>query len=245
MCLIVIHIGAMHSLLLIIIVGTFCLFIPGGYCFQYAASQLARHTMRLEPLKENDKNLMGDIVDIKKSVFGNIFDKLRPFLPIIAFYVVMNLPIYGVGVFSRGNSDGFGSMTDFSTVKNRGTTTTIANEYLVAPAKFAPYARVVKAPEYSISEADLAKVIDKVVMRSPRISKIATDADTGRMEYVQRTLLFRFPDVITFQPIALSSKDSSSVAIHSYSIYGAGDLGVNAKRVKAWMSEIHAEAKKL
>lgn len=233
----------MHSLLLFIVVCAICVFIPGGDCFQYA-SRLVRRSMRLEPLKENDKSLVSDILDIKKKGFSRILDKLRPFLPILGFYLVMNLPIYGVGIFSKGNSDGFGSMTDFNTVKNRGTMTSIANEYLVAPANFAPYARVVKAPEYSISEADLAKVIDKVVMRSPRISKIATDSETGRMEYVQRTLIFRFPDVITFQSIPLT-KDSSSVAIHSYSIYGAGDLGVNAKRVKTWLSEIDAEVKKL
>ena len=32
--------------------------------------------------------------------------------------------------------------------------------------------------------------------------------------------------------------------MHSYSIYGAGDLGVNAKRVKGWLADIEKEVER-
>jgi hypothetical protein len=33
----------------------------------------------------------------------------------------------------------------------------------------------------------------------------------------------------------------SSVAIHSYSIYGAGDLGVNSNRVRSWLDDLEKD----
>jgi uncharacterized protein (DUF1499 family) len=145
-------------------------------------------------------------------------------------------PIYGIGL------PGLGQMTDFSTLQNRCGPTVICNEYIVAPEGYTP-ARSVRAPVFGISADDLEKAIDKVVMRQPRITPIAKDPSTRRIEYVQRTLIFRFPDVITWQVIPKGDQ-KSTLAVHSYSIYGAGDLGVNANRVKGWVNELITEVSK-
>ena len=66
---------------------------------------------RLLSLRSSDKNknMMQDIVEIKGVAFSKITKKIKPFLPVIGFYVFMNLPIYGVGIFSSpGTSQGFG-----------------------------------------------------------------------------------------------------------------------------------------
>ena len=82
------------------------------------------------------------------------------------------------------------------------------------------------------------------------MTKVAEDPSTLRKEYVQRTKIFRFPDVVTFQIIPLSKTEGgvlggkggkSSIAVHSYSIFGAGDLGMNAQRVKGFLAEIDGE----
>lgn len=170
-----------------------------------------------------------DILSVKTKVF----DK---FAGPIGFYALMLAPVYGIGL------PFFGSMTDFSTLQNRGPPGVIANEYIVAPRDFTP-ARASTAPVFDISAADLEKAFDTVVLRQPRISQIATDESTNRREYVQRALLFRWPDVITFQAIPLG-ESKSTLAVHSYSIYGAGDLGVNANRVNTWLTELETDIDK-
>ena len=141
---------------------------------------------------------------------------------------------YGVGLGP------FGAATDFLTVENRFPFGS-ANEYLVAPKGFTPKARPYELSDtYPVSAATLRKTIDKVVMRQPRISVIAHDDSANKDEYVQRSLIFRFPDVVTIQTIPLTDK-TATVAVHSYSIYGGSDLGVNANRVKTWLAEISTE----
>lgn len=232
----VVHISAesMDSLSLVILLGLALTFMPGSYGFDLAVTHRSR--------ARRSGHLRMGILDIKKTVFG----KLKPVLPLLGFYAVMNLPIYGVGAFGSKGSDGLGAMTDFSTITNRGQGRLISNEFLVAPAGVAPKARVVKAPQYGIDKKELAKIIDKVIMSGSvtggRITPIAIDDSTGRMEYVQRTPIFNFPDVITVMPVSCGPS-CSSVAVHSYSIYGAADGGVNTKRVKGWLEEIEEGVK--
>lgn len=179
--------------------------------------------------KQND-------ISANNAIFRNI---IKPLWPLIAWYTLANLPIYGIGEFN-GKAEGLGSMTNFATLENRLPPPAIANEYIVAPRGVAPFARVVAAPEFSINAERLYKVIDRVVSRQSLITLVAKDFGTLRSEYVQRTPLFRFPDVITIQAIPID-EERSSIAIHSYSIYGASDLGVNAKRVKLFLQEIDKE----
>lgn len=82
--------------------------------------------------------------------------------------------------------------------------------------------------------------LDKVIRREPRISYIGSDESTRRREYVQRSLILRFPDVITYATVPIGS-GKSTLAIHSYSIYGAGDLGVNGNRVRTFLRNLEKE----
>jgi len=176
------------------------------------------------------------------AVEASLLKKAKPFLPIIGYYAVMLATIYGTSTKLGNNQSGLGGMTDFSTVVNRGgaSSSIVANEYIVAPRGVAPRARVVQAPEYTVPVATLEQALDKAIAKQPRITFIAEDKDTMRKEWVQRSLIFRFPDVITAKLVPLGA-DKSSIAIHSYSVYGAGDLGVNAARVKSILSDIDGE----
>eukprot|EP00600_Ochromonadales_sp_CCMP1393_P008460 CAMPEP_0174954024 /NCGR_PEP_ID=MMETSP0004_2-20121128/194_1 /TAXON_ID=420556 /ORGANISM="Ochromonas sp., Strain CCMP1393" /LENGTH=180 /DNA_ID=CAMNT_0016201791 /DNA_START=257 /DNA_END=799 /DNA_ORIENTATION=+ len=169
---------------------------------------------------------------------GNLIKKLGVLPGIAAYFAVMLAPIYGVGIGP------FGSMTDFSNLKNRGVTpTAVANEYIVAPKSFTPARANELSSKYPVSSLKLGEIIDKVVLEQPRTVRIGIDPVTSRQEYVQRSLIFRFPDVITFQTIPID-ETSSTLAVHSYSVYGAGDLGVNGNRVRTWLAEIEDELNK-
>ena len=73
---------------------------------------------------------------------------------------------------------------------------------------------------------------------------------------MQRTLIFRFPDVITYKTIPVdknfdlcepevsescASAPMSTIALHSYSVYGRGDFGVNTNRVNTILRELLAD----
>jgi uncharacterized protein (DUF1499 family) len=53
--------------------------------------------------------------------------------------------------------------------------------------------------------------------------------------------LLNWPDVITTQIFGDDKK--STLAMHSYSIYGGSDLGVNRDRIRSWLIEIDKELK--
>ena len=168
--------------------------------------------------------------------FASIKSKLiKNFLPLIGFYALMLAPIYGIGL------PGFlGSMTDFQTVQNRGTATTIPNEYFIAPDNYMRRARAqLESEVYPVSADVLQDSLDKVITSLDRISYIDSDSSTRRKEYVQRALIFRWPDVITYTTIPITPT-TSTLALHSYSVYGAGDLGVNRARVENIISKLDA-----
>jgi uncharacterized protein (DUF1499 family) len=74
-----------------------------------------------------------------------------------------------------------------------------------------------------------------------RTSFIQEDKTTNRREYVQRMRLLNWPDVITVKFIGDDKK--STLAMHSYSIYGGSDLGVNRDRIRSWLIDIDKELK--
>jgi len=181
-------------------------------------------------------SVAGSFLDDAIATKGAVLKKAKAFLPLIGFYAAMLAPIYGNGIFPGS------TMTDFTTLTNRNIKGVVSNEYIVAPDRaFTPLARIDKeSDEYPLSAEQLKAVVRRVVERSPRIAFIAEDESTNRLEWVQRTLIFRFPDVITFQ-IVPAGKDKSGLAVHSKSTYGGGDLGVNRARVLGWLSDIDAE----
>lgn len=202
--------------------------------FQYKSSPSGKR----QPLMMT--SIFDDILKLK----GKSLSKIKPILPILGFYAVMNSPIYGIGALG---SDGsvkfklFGSMTDFVRLENRQRPGVVANEYIMTPEDFTN-ARIDRfPPNFPVSAEKLTDLIKKVVLENqPRTVLVAEDKSTNRIEFVQRSLIFRFPDVITFQVIPLDDNDST-VAVHSYSIYGEGDLGVNADRVKTWIRDLGQE----
>lgn len=161
---------------------------------------------------------------------------VKPLAPVLAWYALALSPIYGNSEF-EGKAAGLGSMTNFRELNNRNGPTVESNEYIVAPRGYCKYARVVESPQYKLSAERLYDVVDQTIRKQPLITFIKADKDTLRLQYVQRTPIFQFPDVITVQTIPDSDKDST-IAMHSYSIYGGGDLGTNKKRVKSFLVEI-------
>ena len=115
------------------------------------------------------------------------------------------------------------------------------NQYLVLPPDFpsaaTPHRR---SPVFEVDVDRLAAAWDAVIAEQPRVTPTRRDDATRQVEYVQRSRVFRFPDVITVRFVPLGP-DRSTLAVYSRSRYGRRDFGVNRRRVEAWLARLARE----
>ena len=119
---------------------------------------------------------------------------------------------------------------DFATLEFSGK----PNQYLVCPADLCAATPRAQPPVFAVPAPKLAEAWAAVVAGEPRVTRLADDAEALQFDYVQRSAMWRFPDIITVRFLAPTPK-TSTVAVFSRAIYGYGDLGVNRKRVTAWL----------
>ncbi len=115
------------------------------------------------------------------------------------------------------------------------------NQYLVLPPDF-PSAAVPhrRSPVFNAGMDRLTAAWRAVVAEQPRTKLTRRDDAARQVEYVQRSRLFRFPDVITVRFVPLGP-DRSTLAVYSRSRYGRRDFGVNRRRVEAWLARLSQE----
>jgi hypothetical protein len=114
------------------------------------------------------------------------------------------------------------------------------NAFLACPAGYcrAPGA---PSPVFAMPWTRLAEYWAELVAHEPRVVEVVAEPDRQRIVLVQRSLVFRFPDIITVEFVALSP-DRSSLAIYSRARYGKSDFGTNRKRVKHWLALLQQTA---
>lgn len=78
--------------------------------------------------------------------------------------------------------------------------------------------------------------LDAVAMASPRTMRLAGSAQEGRITWVQRSRLMGFPDYITAE--AAPAPEGTRLDLFSRQRYGSNDWGVNAARLKDWLSRL-------
>jgi uncharacterized protein (DUF1499 family) len=105
-------------------------------------------------------------------------------------------------------------------------------------------------PVYPVDSATLASAWDRMIDGQPRVEivqddRVRVDDDQsieGLVTYVQRSRLFGFPDYVSVRfvpvPALADGRPASTLAIFSRSRLGQSDLGVNEKRVTAWLDEL-------
>lgn len=98
------------------------------------------------------------------------------------------------------------------------------------------------APVFDVAASDLASAFDRVVDGQPRIELLQDDrASGGPVTWVQRSALFGFPDYISVTFVPMADGSASTLAVFSRARVGQSDLGVNEKRVTAWLTQLEAE----
>ncbi|MEO0428889.1 MAG: DUF1499 domain-containing protein [Pseudomonadota bacterium] len=106
------------------------------------------------------------------------------------------------------------------------------NDYLVGPA-----GSTTALPDRILEStpADPLAAFDAVARAAPRTEIIAGSLADGHITYVQRSLLVGFPDYISVKRV--QTGDAASIVAWSRSRFGYSDLGENAARIDAWLTE--------
>lgn len=125
--------------------------------------------------------------------------------------------------------------TDFDTLQPPDS----PNNWLVAPADFAPSHPDETAPVFDVPAERLARAWVLVVKEQPR-TNVAVSEDGLRVEAEQRSAVFGFVDRISARFVPLGP-DRSTLIAYSRSEVGYWDLGVNRGRLQDWLSILPAK----
>lgn len=82
-----------------------------------------------------------------------------------------------------------------------------------------------------IDQAQFAKLIG-VIRASDRVTPLAGSVQDGKITFIARTKWMGFPDYVTLQ------LRDGRLRIYSRLRFGQSDLGVNARRMDAWLSQV-------
>ena len=110
------------------------------------------------------------------------------------------------------------------------------NDALACPLRACKAAADIESPVYAVAPEALMQALRRAIEAEPRTELAAEAAALNQAVFVQRSAIFRFPDTVWVQSLALS--EGASVIIYSRSNYGYGDFGVNLERVERWLARL-------
>jgi uncharacterized protein (DUF1499 family) len=158
------------------------------------------------------------------------------------FIIVVGIAIAAVALIWEGTTlesvifdVGEVPVVDFATLQ-RGPD---PNQYLLCPKGMCTTRTDGEAPMFDVPIEQLQVAWDKMLAEQPRLQVLRRDVTNIQIDYVQRSRLLRFPDLITVRFVPIDDVHST-VAIYSRSVYGKGDMGVNRTRVEEWLARLRA-----
>jgi len=128
---------------------------------------------------------------------------------------------------------------DFESLKRPGT----ANTFLLAPNWLCRNATPdTIAPTYPVKAAELRRTFLASVAAEPRVEHTSADEAALYDDFVARSRVFRFPDLVSTKFLDLDG-DRSTLALYARAVYGLSDMGVNRKRSMAWIAKVNGVIK--
>lgn len=155
---------------------------------------------------------------------------------IAAFVLVLAgaVLIWEGSMLERVFSIGTVPVIDFTTLERADT----PNQYLACPNEVCSAFIDDLPPVYAASVAEVRSAWEALMKSEPRVREKRRDLTGVQIDYVQRSRLLRFPDLITVRFIAIDA-NRTTLAIYSRSIYGQGDMGVNKARIRGWIGRLN------
>jgi uncharacterized protein (DUF1499 family) len=128
-------------------------------------------------------------------------------------------------------------VVDFATLQRNPT----PNQYLLCPASLCTTQTDGAAPVFDMTAEKLQAAWDQMIAEQPRVQVLRRDITNIQVDYVQRSRILRFPDLVTVRFLPVDDAHAT-LAIYSRSVYGKGDFGVNRDRVEHWLAKLKAQA---
>lgn len=124
---------------------------------------------------------------------------------------------------------------DFSTLALKDT----PNQFLMCPSGRCAASPHAPSPVFAVSEQDLRAAIIGSWPNMERTTLVAgtAEAASGEIRLVQYSKWLGFPDTISVHTYPVNA-NSSTLAIYSRSQVGRSDLGVNRRRIEAWLAAL-------
>lgn len=115
------------------------------------------------------------------------------------------------------------------------------NRWLMLPQGFTSPAEAHEAsPVFAEPPAALFRRLKAIIAEEPRIRWLAEDRAGFRLELVQRSRIFRFPDRVSVAILPAANGKGSAPALYSRARFGIWDFGVNRARVGRWVRALQA-----
>lgn len=111
------------------------------------------------------------------------------------------------------------------------------NSALAAPNGFALRPDIV-TPVYPVPAERLYARIQAVAAARPRTFAAALYPDRLQADWVARSAVFNFPDLIMAQ-VSPAGRNKATMVLYSRSMYGYSDLGVNRHRLARWLAALN------
>lgn len=130
------------------------------------------------------------------------------------------------------------AFTDFASLQRPSS----PNTWLIAsPGLNETDAADAEAPVFRITPQELAAAWRAVIEQQPRTRILAVSDNGLQIEAVQRSALFGFIDRISFQSVP-TGEHSAGLLAYSRSAVGYWDMGVNRRRLTAWIDALDEAA---
>jgi uncharacterized protein (DUF1499 family) len=113
------------------------------------------------------------------------------------------------------------------------------NTALAAPPGFQPPPDIT-VPAFKLPAERLFDDVREVAASQMRTYQAALYPDRLQAHYVVRSSVFNFPDLIMVQ-VTRGGPDTSFLIIYSRSVYGHSDMGVNRRRIEAWLAALQTK----
>ena len=84
--------------------------------------------------------------------------------------------------------------------------------------------------------AEVLNKLEATALTSARTIRLAGTPEEGRITWEARSFLMGYPDYVTAEAIA--APEGTRLDIFSRQRFGEGDMGVNAARLKDWLSHL-------
>ena len=111
------------------------------------------------------------------------------------------------------------------------------NACLAAPPGVHPGAQVT-VPPLPVDAATAWPILRRLGERFPRTTLLREWPEQRQAQWVQRSALARFPDIVAAE--LRPGPEGAGLFLYSRSLFGWHDLGVNRRRVQAWLAALDA-----